>query len=148
MIAFRFEISASSVCELSWKTSSNCCRALFPRAHQVLHRELQREQRILEFVRQAASQFAPGRDSFGLHQSLFLREQFVVMRLKESASSASSSLPATSTRVFQFPAATSRAARASSTTGRVTRAAAQLLSKRASTIPPLPTRSAESNTPL
>ena len=51
-------------------------RALLPRPHQILHRELQREQRILQLVRQPPRQFAPRRHALGLHQSFFLRQQF------------------------------------------------------------------------
>ncbi len=51
-------------------------RALRPRAHQIFDRKLQREQRILQLVRQSPRQFAPGRHSLRLHQAFFLRQQF------------------------------------------------------------------------
>src|SRR5581483_6422519 len=48
---------------------------LVSRPHQILDRELEREERILKFMRQSSRQFAPRRYSLGLHQALFLREQ-------------------------------------------------------------------------
>ena len=42
------------------------------RAHQVLDRELQREERILELVRQPARQFAPCGHALALHQAVAL----------------------------------------------------------------------------
>ena len=75
-MVFKFEISASSVDELSRKNFLELLRTLLPRPHQVLHRQLQGEQWILEFVRQAPRQFAPGRDPLGLHQAFPLLEKF------------------------------------------------------------------------
>src|ERR1017187_9881527 len=46
------------------------------RAEHVLHRDLQGEQRVLQFMRQAPGQLAPCRDALGLHQALALRHQF------------------------------------------------------------------------
>jgi hypothetical protein len=43
----------------------------------VLHGDLQREQRILQLVRQPPRQFAPRRHALGLHQALALFHQFV-----------------------------------------------------------------------
>ena len=47
------------------------------RAQQVFHRDLQREERILELVRQAAGKFAPGGDALGLHGAVALFDQLV-----------------------------------------------------------------------
>ncbi len=44
-------------------------------ADQVLDRDLQREQRVLQFVRQTARQFPPRSHALGLHGALFLLEQ-------------------------------------------------------------------------
>ena len=57
---------------LSRKTSSNSACRQFARAHQILDRQLQREERILEFVRQAPGQFAPRGHALALHQPLAL----------------------------------------------------------------------------
>ena len=43
-------------------------RILLARALHVLHRDLQREQRILQLVRQSPRQFAPGRHALGLQR--------------------------------------------------------------------------------
>ena len=43
-------------------------RSLLPGAHQVLHRELQGKQRILQLVRQSPRKFPPGCHPFGLQQ--------------------------------------------------------------------------------
>src|ERR1035437_24937 len=43
----------------------------------VLDGDLEREQRVLELVRQAPRQLTPRRHAFGLHQALALRHQFV-----------------------------------------------------------------------
>ena len=75
MMVFKFAISASSVDELSRKNFLELLRTLLPRPHQVLHRQLQGKQWILEFVRQAPRQFAPGRDPLGLHQPLPLLQE-------------------------------------------------------------------------
>ena len=53
------------------------CRLLVVGAKQVFHRDLQREKRILELVRQAAGQLPPCRYPFGLHQALTLFHQFL-----------------------------------------------------------------------
>src|SRR4029077_12873566 len=42
-------------------------------ALEILDGDLQGEERIAQFVSKPASQFAPGRDAFGLHELLFLR---------------------------------------------------------------------------
>ena len=52
-------------------------RVPVPRALHVLHGDLQREKRILQFVRQAAGQFAPCGHALGLHQPLALLHQLV-----------------------------------------------------------------------
>ncbi len=49
----------------------------FPRAQQVLYRDLQREERVLELMGQPSRQFAPGRHAFALHQALALRDQLL-----------------------------------------------------------------------
>ena len=54
MMVFRFAISARSVVVLSWKISSNSEGAQIARPQQVFHGDLEREQRILQLVRQAA----------------------------------------------------------------------------------------------
>ena len=45
-------------------------RTLLPRPHQILHRELQGKQRVLQFVRQPPRQLAPCRHALGLNQAL------------------------------------------------------------------------------
>ena len=47
-------------------------RSLLPRPNQIFDRELQRKQRILQFMGQPPRQFAPGCDSFGLNQPFAL----------------------------------------------------------------------------
>ncbi len=75
MMVFRLLISASRVDVLSRKTSSNISGDFCFRAQQILDRDLQREQRILQLMRQAARQFAPCRYPLGLHGAIFLLEQ-------------------------------------------------------------------------
>ena len=103
MIVFRFAISASSVEEPSRKDFIELFRTLLPRPHQVFHRELQREQRILQLVRQAARQFAPRGNPLRLHQLFPLLQKFCVMRLNDSASAPSSSAEFTGTWCSSFP---------------------------------------------
>ncbi len=77
MIVFRFAISVASVAVLSRKTSSNSAAGRFARTHQILDRELQREERILELVRQPARQFAPCGHALALHQAVALARQLL-----------------------------------------------------------------------
>ena len=48
---------------------------LFAGALQIFDRSLQREQRILEFMREAAGEFAPGGDAFDLHELFALLDE-------------------------------------------------------------------------
>ncbi len=48
---------------------------LFAGALQIFDRGLQREQRVFEFMREAAGQFAPGGDAFDLHEFFALLDQ-------------------------------------------------------------------------
>ena len=97
---------------------------LFLRALQIFDRRLQREQRILQFVRQPPRHFAPGRHALGLHQPLALLDQLLRHLIERRAKLADFvSRRARPRRAFQFPADTSRAPSASLRTGRVTRAA-------------------------
>ena len=78
MMVFRFASSASSVDVLSWKISSNS-------AGEDRSRERFRfsmvicsgNKRILQFVRQAARQFAPRRDALGLNGAVALFQQLL-----------------------------------------------------------------------
>ncbi len=77
MMVLRLAISMPSVAVLSRKTSSNSASGKFARAHQVLDRELQRKERILELVGKPSRQFAPCGHALALHQPLALaRELF------------------------------------------------------------------------
>ena len=51
-------------------------RTLLPRPYQVLHRQLQWKQRILELMRQTAGQLPPGSHALGLYHALSLLQQF------------------------------------------------------------------------
>ena len=76
-MAFRFSISVIRMPVDSRKTSSNwpfCCSRAFCRFSTG---GLQREERIFEFVREAAGDFAPGSDAFGLHQALALLDELL-----------------------------------------------------------------------
>src|SRR5713226_9505047 len=49
--------------------------SLLARAQKIFYSELQRKKRVLEFVGEAARQFSPGGDAFGLHQAFALVDQ-------------------------------------------------------------------------
>ncbi len=75
MMVFRFAISVPRVAVLSRKTSSNSAGGKCARADQILDGELQREERILELVRQPPRQLAPCGHALALHQSVALAQR-------------------------------------------------------------------------
>ena len=94
------------------------------------------KQRILQFVRQAPRQFAPGGDALGLHQALALLHQFARHAIERARQSCRSRRrEETSTVASQSPAATRPALSARRCTGRVTRAVAHQLNTMPSRIP-------------
>ncbi len=52
-------------------------RIALARALQIFDGDLQREKRILQFMRQTAGQFTPGGDAFGLNRALALCDQLL-----------------------------------------------------------------------
>src|SRR5579871_6311730 len=105
------------------------------RALQIFHGDLERKERIFQFVRQAAGQLTPGSHAFGLHQTVALFQQIARHPVKAAARSPISSAECTSTCVSQSPAATARAPAARASTGRVMRAVVQNATSKASTTP-------------
>ena len=72
---FRFSISESRIPGGLAKDLLELLGALLPGALEILDRGLQREERILQLVRQAPRQFAPRGHALGLHQLLALLGQ-------------------------------------------------------------------------
>src|SRR5947207_2051275 len=70
------------------KTFVELLRAKLTRAKQILNRQVQWEQRILEFVRQTPRQLTPRRNSLSLHQTILLVQELVrhaIERLRKFA---------------------------------------------------------------
>ncbi len=77
MMVFRLAISALRVAVLSLKISSNSASGSWRARDEILDRELQREERILELVRQTPRQLAPRGHALALDEPLALARELL-----------------------------------------------------------------------